>query len=127
MRARTARAVADPTLQRALRNLDRRLHTAAAVEAEHPDWKDRAAAIRRETLADLDGWLGRLEVSLTGLGVHVHRAETAGAARDVVLDIARRHGATRIAKSKSMATEEIELAQALEADGRSAHTNGRRT
>ena len=120
MRARTAVAVADPTLQHALRNLDQRLHTAAAVEHAHPDWKDRAAAIRRETLADLDGWLDRLETSLTKLGVHVHRAATPADAREIVLDIARRHGATRIAKSKSMATEEIDLAIALEADGRSA-------
>jgi L-lactate dehydrogenase complex protein LldF len=120
MRARTAVAVADPTLQHALRNLDQRLHTAAAVEHAHPEWKDRAAAIRRETLADLDGWLDRLETSLTQLGVHVHRADTPAEAREIVLDIARRHGATRIAKSKSMATEEIDLAIALEADGRSA-------
>ena len=120
MRERTAYAVGDPTLQQALRNLDRRLHTAAAVEDAHPDWKDEAAAIRRETLADLDGWIDKLEASLTALGVHVHRAATPADARDIILGIARRHGATRIAKSKSMATEEIDLASALEADGRSA-------
>jgi L-lactate dehydrogenase complex protein LldF len=120
LRARTARAVSDPNLQRALRNLDRRLHTAASVQADHSDWKDRAAAIRRETLADLDGWISRLERSLTALGVHVHRARTPADARAVVLDIARRHGVMTVAKSKSMATEEIDLALALEAEGRRA-------
>ena len=53
---RAERAVADPTLQRALRNLDRRLYTARDV-AEHPQsLKDRAAQIRlvpQETIATL--------------------------------------------------------------------------
>ena len=49
MRERTAYAVGDPTLQQALRNLDRRLHTAAAVEDAHPDWKDRG---RRDPARD---------------------------------------------------------------------------
>jgi L-lactate dehydrogenase complex protein LldF len=118
MRERAARAVGDATLQRALRNLDRRLHTARTVQEEHADWKDRAAAIRRETLADLDTWLRRLEAQLRGLGVSVHHAADAAAARAIVLDIAREHSSTRVAKSKSMATEEIDLGRALEADGR---------
>jgi len=118
MRERSAHAVADPTLQAALRNLDRRLHTARAVQEEHADWKDRAAAVRREALADLEGLLGHLEARLRSLGVEVHHAPTAADARAIVLDIARRHGATRVAKSKSMATEEIALGAALEADGR---------
>src|SRR5437879_601360 len=90
-RERSARAVADPELQHALRNLDRRLRTAEEIAAAHPEWKERAAAIRRETLADLDGWLLRLERALADRGMHVHRAETADDARCIVLDIARAH------------------------------------
>ena len=118
LRERTAVAVSDPTLQRALRNLDRRLGTAASVQEHHADWKDRAAAIRRETLADLDGWLARLQHSLEALGVQVHHAPTSADAREIILGIARERGATHVAKSKSMATEEIDLGAALEADGR---------
>src|SRR6267378_1162323 len=51
------------------------------------------------------------------LGGHVHFATTAEEARDVVLDIARRTGARMAVKSKSMATEEIHLNDALEAIG----------
>jgi L-lactate dehydrogenase complex protein LldF len=120
MRERTAAAVTDRTLQRALRNLDRRLHTARQVEHEHADWKDRAAAIRRETLADLDGWIDRLEASLLGVGARVHRAVAAEDARAIVVDLVRRQDVRVVAKSKSMATEEIDLAFALEADGRRA-------
>src|SRR5882757_3100024 len=90
---RTANAVANPVLQQALHNLDRRLRTAGTAAAAHPDWKDRAAAVRRETLRDLDGWLDRLERSLRARGVVVHRASTPAEARRVVVDLARARGA----------------------------------
>src|SRR4051794_33975646 len=105
---RAANAVADPVLQQALHNLDRRLRTAGISAAAHPEWKDRAAAIRRETLRDLDGWLDRLERALTARGVHVHRAATPADARRVIVDLARARGAKTVVKSKSMATEEID-------------------
>ena len=114
---RTATAVADPVLQQALHNLDRRLRTAGTAAAAHPDWKDRAAAVRRETLRDLDGWLDRLEQSLTARGVQVHRAATPDDARRIIVDLARERGARTVVKSKSMATEEIDLGNALEQAG----------
>jgi L-lactate dehydrogenase complex protein LldF len=110
---RTATAVADPVLQQALHNLDRRLRTAAEAAAAHPDRKERAAAIRRETLRDLDGWLDRLEDALTRRGVHVYRAATPADARRVIVELARARGARTVVKSKSMATEEIDLGNAL--------------
>lgn len=118
MRERTAVAVSDPKLQVALRNLDRRLDTARAVQDAHADWKAQAAAVRREGLADLDGLLVRLETRLRAVGAEVHRAATPADARAAILDIARAHGAQRVAKSKSMATEEIDLGRALEESGR---------
>ena len=54
MKARSKVAVEDVELQAALSNLDLRLFTAGVVQAEHPEWKDRVAEIRRETLADLE-------------------------------------------------------------------------
>jgi L-lactate dehydrogenase complex protein LldF len=117
LKERAAVAVADTELQGALRNLDIRLHTARAVADRHGDLKDRAAAIRRETLADLDGWLDRLQATLQGLGATVHRCATPAEARRAVLDIARREGVRRVVKAKSMATEEIDLSDALEAAG----------
>ena len=114
---RATHAVEDPELQLALRNLDQRLHTARAVADTTPEMKDRAAAIRREVLADLDGWLDTLEVSLTRVGATVHRADTPAEALRIVLDLARSNGARTVVKSKSMATEEIDLGAALEAVG----------
>src|SRR5204862_47183 len=52
-----------------------------------------------------------------GFGGHVHFATTAEEAREIVLDIARRTGARMAVKSKSMATEEIHLNDALQAIG----------
>jgi L-lactate dehydrogenase complex protein LldF len=117
VRERATRAVNDDTLQRALRNLDRRLYTAREVAIHHQHLKDRAAAIRRETIADLDRWLDALETRLRERGVHVHRAATPEEAQRVILQIARQHGVRRVAKGKSMATEEIALNDALERSG----------
>lgn len=117
LKERATRAVADAELQRALHNLDVRLFTARDVEDNHRALKDKAAAIRRETLADLDGWLDKLEATLVSLDVTVHRCATPDDARRVVLDLARREGVHRVVKSKSMATEEIDLSDALEANG----------
>ena len=114
---RAAHAIADPELQRAMRNLDVRLPTARIVADHLSALKDRAAVLRRETLADLPGWLDRVEATLTALGVHVHRAATPADARRIILAIAAEGELTRAVKSKSMATEEIDLVSALEEAG----------
>ena len=79
--------------------------------------RDRARAIKEATLQRLDEHLDKLVANVERLGGHVHFATTAEEARDVVLDIARRTGARMAVKSKSMATEEIHLNDALEAIG----------
>jgi L-lactate dehydrogenase complex protein LldF len=79
--------------------------------------RDRARAIKEATLQRLDEHLERLVDSVERLGGHVHFATTADEARDIVLDIARRTGARMAVKSKSMATEEIHLNDALAAAG----------
>jgi L-lactate dehydrogenase complex protein LldF len=79
--------------------------------------RDRARAIKEATLQRLDAHLETLVTNIERLGGHVHFAATADEARDVVLDIARRTGARMAVKSKSMATEEIHLNDALQAIG----------
>src|SRR5437660_3273586 len=79
--------------------------------------RDRARAIKEATLQRLDEHLEKLVANVERLGGHVHFATTAEEARDVVLDIARRTGARMAVKSKSMATEEIHLNDALQAIG----------
>jgi L-lactate dehydrogenase complex protein LldF len=79
--------------------------------------RDRARAIKEATLQHLDAHLERLVDNVERLGGHVHFATTADEARDIILDIARRTGARMAVKSKSMATEEIHLNDALAAAG----------
>ena len=79
--------------------------------------RDRARAIKEATLQRLDAHLERLVDNVEGLGGRVHFATTAEEARDIILDIARRTGARMAVKSKSMATEEIQLNDALQAAG----------
>ena len=75
--------------------------------------RDRARAIKEATLQRLDAHLETLVANIERLGGHVHFATTAEEAREIVLDIARRTGARMAVKSKSMATEEIDLNEAL--------------
>ena len=79
--------------------------------------RDRARAIKEATLQRLDAHLETLVANIERLGGHVHFATTAEEAREIVLDIARRTGARMAVKSKSMATEEIHLNDALQAIG----------
>ena len=114
---RSRAALADPELQGALANLHRRLYTAGAVAETNPELRQRAASIRREVLVDLDGWLDRLEASLERVGAVVHRAATPADARTIIVGLARESGAKTVVKSKSMASEEINLGDALERAG----------
>jgi L-lactate dehydrogenase complex protein LldF len=79
--------------------------------------RDRAREIKEATLQELDRHLDRLIENVEGRGGHVHYATTAEDARRIVLDIARAASARTAVKSKSMATEEIHLNEALEAAG----------
>ncbi len=79
--------------------------------------RDRAREIKESTLQQLDRHLERLIGEIERRGGHVHYAAGAEDARAIVLDIARRSGAHTAVKSKSMATEEIHLNEALEAAG----------
>ena len=79
--------------------------------------RDRARAIKEATLQRLDAHLETLVANVERLGGHVHFAATAEEARDIIVEIARRTGARMAVKSKSMATEEIHLNDALQAAG----------
>lgn len=99
---------------------DRFLGMRAVRVAELPQWEElRQAAheIRLHTLCHLDVYLQRLEEQVTAAGGHVHWAVDAAAARQIVLDLARKHSVKMAVKVKSMATEEIGLNHALEEAG----------
>jgi L-lactate dehydrogenase complex protein LldF len=79
--------------------------------------RERAHAIRMEVIDDLQGHVDRFTSALEARGGHVFFARTAEEASAYIADVCARADAKLAAKSKSMATEEIELNAALEAIG----------
>lgn len=114
-------ALADPPLQAALIRLTSTLmagnRRAYAALADSDQLRDHAKQIKEHTLAHLDRYLEQLEASVQRTGGQVHWAEDAGAACQIVRDIARKTSSKRIVKSKSMTSEEVHLNHALEEDG----------
>jgi L-lactate dehydrogenase complex protein LldF len=79
--------------------------------------RERAHEIRMGTIDELDRHIAEFTSSVEGRGGRVHRAATADQATSYIVDVCRRAGARVAAKSKSMASEEIRLNDALEAAG----------
>lgn len=114
-------ALRDPQLHGALRFLadnfaERRRVAIKSVD----DWeglRNRARAIKDETLLHLDKYLVRFTENAEKAGATVHWARDGKEASRIILDLLKTRGATKVVKSKSMATEEIHLNAALEAEG----------
>jgi L-lactate dehydrogenase complex protein LldF len=84
------------------------------------DWeaaRSRCSAIKAEGIANLAQYLTEFERRTTDRGGHVHWAENAEQANDYVVQLARARNVKTVVKSKSMVTEEIHLAPALEKIG----------
>ena len=77
----------------------------------------RAAAVRSDTITNLDQYIDDFAQKAEDNGFIVHRAADASAAVDIVLNVARDKEARLIAKSKTMVSEEIGLNHALEREG----------
>jgi L-lactate dehydrogenase complex protein LldF len=120
-RERTGRALRDDFLQQALTIATTKFITLRREAfGDFPAGdalRDRARATKEATLQRLDHYLEQLVDNVERRGGHVHYAATAAEARAIILDIARRCGARTAVKSKSMATEEIHLNEALAAAG----------
>nr|WP_151524981.1 LutB/LldF family L-lactate oxidation iron-sulfur protein [Serinicoccus kebangsaanensis] len=119
---RAAREALGDTQQR--RNLAHATATIRAKRAqvvgEVEQWEAlrvAGAEAKDEALHHLPDYLEQLEASLTDNGAVVHWARDAAEAGRIVIDIARAKDTDEVVKVKSMATQEIELNEALEAAG----------
>lgn len=112
------KALGDEQLHRALQNLvvtfgKRRDEAINSVE----DWeglRDRARAIKDETLAHLDRYLQEFADNAERAGACIHWARDGHEVSNIIIGLLRERSAKRVVKSKSMATEEIHLNAALE-------------
>ncbi|MEM7384621.1 MAG: lactate utilization protein B [Verrucomicrobiota bacterium] len=84
---------------------------------EPDELRKLAGQIKQHTIEHLDSYLQQAEASLTTAGATVHFASDAQSARETILEILRKEKATRVVKSKSMATEEVGLNPFLEENG----------
>jgi L-lactate dehydrogenase complex protein LldF len=119
--ARARAAIGDRFLQEALGAAAGKFMTARrSALADFPDgeaYRERARQIKEATLQRLDEHLDRLADNVARRGGVVHWARDAAEAREIVLELARSRGVRMVVKSKSMATEEVHLNDALAAAG----------
>ena len=120
-RERAGRAMQDAFLQEALTIATTKFiglrREAFGGFPEGERLRDVAREIKEATLQRLDRYLEQLIESVERFGGRVHYATTPAEARAIIIDIARQAGARMAVKSKSMATEEMHLNEALEAIG----------
>jgi L-lactate dehydrogenase complex protein LldF len=84
------------------------------------DWdaaRDRCQQIKWEAVNHLDRYLVEFEQHVRDRGGHVFWAVNGEEARKYILGVAARHRVSKVVKSKSMVSEEIHLAPALERQG----------
>jgi L-lactate dehydrogenase complex protein LldF len=115
--AAAARTLRDSQLRRNLRHATTVIRAKRGeVVGELPDWEElrlAGEAAKRAAMADLDTHLLALERQVRARGGVVHWARDATEANAIVTGLARAAGVDEVVKVKSMATQEIELNEAL--------------
>jgi len=120
--ATRARAgLADATLRQAMAIFPARFQAKRSAAFDQvPDsdaLRAAARAMKDHTLNHLGHYLRQFETAVRAGGGQVHWARDGAEACAIITGLARARGARRIAKSKSMTSEEIALNAALEAEG----------
>ena len=120
-KANATAALADVNLQKAMGHvrtgfIDKR-KASIDLLPEFEALRDSAKSIKDHTLAHLDLYLEAYVDKVEKSGGHVHFAETAEDARNIILQLCRDVGAKTVTKGKSMVTEEIALNQHFEENG----------
>ncbi|MDQ0939359.1 LutB/LldF family L-lactate oxidation iron-sulfur protein [Streptomyces sp. V1I1] len=118
-------AVHNVTLRANLRHATHTIRDKRAkAVAELDDWallREAGKQIKDHTLRHLDRHLEQLESAVTAAGGTVHWAADAEEANRIVAGLVKATGESEVVKVKSMATQEIGLNEALEAEGISAY------
>jgi L-lactate dehydrogenase complex protein LldF len=117
----SVKAAGDEKLKRSINNAVLRQYTdrqTRMLELPDPDGlRALAGDIKQHTLDYLDYYLVQLQQNVEKNGGKVHYARNGDEARKIILDIVKQAGCKRVIKSKSMVSEEINLAHVMEAAG----------
>jgi len=91
----------------------------AAIETfdDYEATRAHVKKIRQHSLEHLDHYLGQFETEAKANGNQVHFASNGDQLNSIVLDICQRHNTQRVAKGKSMVTEETGLNEFLQSAG----------
>lgn len=117
LRVRAKAALADPPLQVAMERAARTFRAGQMLAASDPDLpplRERGRTIRAVGVSSLGPELRELEKNLKAGGFEVHHASDSTDACRIISEIAESNGVRLVVKSKSMATEEVHLNDALE-------------
>jgi L-lactate dehydrogenase complex protein LldF len=94
--------------------------TREETQSHYLDWpagRQAAANVKWDTIEHLDQYLEEFSNRLEERGSQVFWASTGADACRYIIEVAKRHNAKMIVKSKSMTTEEIHLNEALAGEG----------
>ncbi|MDQ7992908.1 MAG: LUD domain-containing protein, partial [Propionicimonas sp.] len=113
--------LANGQLRRNLSNATRTIRNKRVLRAsEVPEWEElRSAgeAVKNRMGRHMDAYLAQLEDNLTANGATVHWARDAEEANRIIVGLVRATGVDEVVKVKSMATQEIDMNEALEEAG----------
>ncbi|HEY6249886.1 MAG TPA: LutB/LldF family L-lactate oxidation iron-sulfur protein [Candidatus Angelobacter sp.] len=90
------------------------------IVGELPDWEQlraAASATKAHVMRYLDLYLEQFEANVIKAGGHVHWANDADEARQIIRGLVEQHGGKEVIKVKTMTSEEIELNPELAAHG----------
>lgn len=113
-------ALADSQQSTSLSNFQtswRTTRDAQFAEVDFSSERTKMKAAKTEAIDNLDEYLEQFIAAAEKSGAHVHLAETADDANNIVRRIAAEHNVELVAKSKSMVSEELFLNDALAEDG----------
>ena len=117
----SVKAAGDERLKKAVSEATQRQHSGRQLrilDLPDPDkLRTLAGDIKQHALDYLDYYLVQLKQNVERNGGHIHFASTGDQAKQIILGIVAQADCKRVIKSKSMVSEEIELAHALEAAG----------
>lgn len=118
---RVQEGVEDDFMRQAVASAQSRFRTGYRERAEElgewEEWRNLAEEIRTHTINNLDYYLEQLSDQVVKKGGNVFFAATAEEANDYIKNIVKKKDGKKVAKSKSMVTEEIGLNTALEEMG----------
>jgi len=113
IKSKVKSAIKDDSLRKAVYNATVSTGvTRERIISEIPYWeklRSKAHLIKKETIDNLDKYLELFEKKCIENKINVHWAVDSKEARDIILKIAKEKEVTRIVKSKSLTTEEINL------------------